>query len=73
MLQSFVFHSSRISLKCLTQNHQGTLQIVFLQDVSYTNLIVAGSRSRIETGGWSHHDGFALVVEFLQTPAAELF
>ena len=46
---------------------------MFLQDVSYTNLIVAGSRSRIETGGWSHHDGFALVVEFLQTPAAELF
>ena len=46
---------------------------MFLQDVSYTNLIVTGSRSRIETRGWSHHDGFALIVEFLQTPAAELF
>ena len=45
---------------------------MFLQDVSYTNLIVSGSRSRVETRGWSHHDGFALVVEFLQTPAAEL-
>ena len=45
---------------------------MFLQDVSYTNLIVTGSRSRIETRGWSHHDGFALIVEFLQTPAAEL-
>ena len=45
---------------------------MFLQDVSYTNLIATGSRSRIETRGWSHHDGFALIVEFLQTPAAEL-
>ena len=71
-LKSFIFYSSWISLQSFCQDEESTLQVVLLQHISHTYLVATCSRSGIETRGWGHHHGLALVFKFLKTPATEL-
>ena len=65
-------HSAWICLKSLAQNDERTLKVFLLQHVGDAHLVDACTRCGVEACGRSHHDGLALVLELLKTPAAEL-
>ena len=65
-------HSTWICLKSLAQNDECTLKVFLLQHVGDAHLVNARTRCGVEACGRSHHDGLALVLELLKTPAAEL-